>query len=282
MLVKRVLLAVDVSYQSYRAAAAHPKLTCDGTFTGGLYGFLMTFGKIVRETRATHVAFCLDSKPYLRSREYPEYKELRKKAQDPDLRERMTTSKRQVIQLLDDLGFATWAIPGFESDDLIAHCVRAYRGRFDRIYAASNDADLVQLMDWPEFYLFKDDLANCASAATLALDPNPLTTDEHVLALALAGTHNDVAGIVGVGTKTAARIVRNPMLLRQVMAAHGDMVERNLRLIRLPHPEFPRAARMPAHPGGFHHRDLYRLLGQYDIDTTASMIAAFEQLQGIS
>ena len=33
----RKLLTVDLSYQTYRAAASHPMLTCGQVFTGGLY-----------------------------------------------------------------------------------------------------------------------------------------------------------------------------------------------------------------------------------------------------
>ena len=69
--MERILVCVDLSYQVYRASAAHPMLTSRRVFTGGLYGFLQTFAKTVRETRATHVAFCQDCKPYRRSLEYP-------------------------------------------------------------------------------------------------------------------------------------------------------------------------------------------------------------------
>lgn len=278
-MAERILLCVDVSYQSYRAAAANPKLEADGIFTGGLYGFLMQFGKAMRETRATDVAFCLDSKPYRRSLDYPDYKLLRKKSQDPELRERMHSSLTMVLELLADMGFSPWAVEGMESDDLIAHAVRKYRHRFSRIYAASNDSDLVQLMDWPEFHLYRDDIKNCWNAKYLAGLPCQMTPAQHMLSSALTGTHNDIAGIPGVGPVNGMKAVLNPAIMRDYRSRHAALIDRNLELIRLPHRDFPRDERIPEHPGGFTRRALYRWLGRYDIDTTLAMADAFEQIQ---
>src|SRR6188768_1899383 len=109
----RVLLCVDLSYQCYRASAANPHLTSRRVFTGGLYGFLMTMGKMIRETRATDVAFCQDVKPYLRSKTYPEYKQLRKKAADEELLERHKESMPMILECLQICGVKPWGVPGF-------------------------------------------------------------------------------------------------------------------------------------------------------------------------
>ena len=273
----RILLAVDLSYQSYRAAAAHPMLTCRDVFTGGLYGFLMTFGKMVRETRATDVVFCQDVKPYLRSLSYPEYKQIRKKSVDEELGKRHQQSMKLILEVLTSLGFIPWGIKGFESDDLIAHCVMKYRHRFAQIYAGSNDSDLFQLFWAPNFFVYGSDVHSAMSASNLhrkvGLDPA-----QFMLASALQGTHNDIAGIAGVGEVTARKIVLDPVKLRATMSSHGEMVTRNLGLIKLPHPEFPRISSLPARPKGFDTRAFVRTLGKYEVDATASMVSAFEQL----
>jgi len=274
---RRILLCVDISYQSYRAAASHPMLTCGRTFTGGLYGFFMTFGKIVRETRATDVAFCLDSKPYKRSEIYPEYKQLRKQAADEEL----LKMHKQTMRLLQDTfsacGLQTWGISGFESDDLIGHAVLKYRHRFDRIYAASNDSDLFQLLDVPNFFIYTKDIASVWTA-DLVMKTHGLTPQQYMLATALTGTHNDIAGISGVGLKTALKIIKDPAMLHSYKDKHGAMIDRNLKLIKLPHPELPASASLPAHATSFNPRKLYNALGQYDIDVTTGMVQAFEQL----
>lgn len=273
-----VLLAVDLSYQTYRAAAAHPMLTCDDVFTGGLYGFLSTLGKMVRETEATRVVFCRDTKPYKRSAMYPQYKQLRKKSADDELLKRFTSSLELVTATIEALGHEPWAIPGFESDDLIAHAAIKYRHRFDRIYAGSNDSDLYQLLYLDNFAIYGKDIADVMTGERL-LKTQGLTPEQHALMTAMTGTHNDVEGIPMVGPVTAKKAIADPALMRHYRSKWADVIDRNRTLIKLPHAEFPREARLPQGRPGFNARKLYSSLGRYDIDCTAAMLSAFEQIQ---
>ena len=276
--MRRVLLAVDLSYQCYRAAAAHPMLTSGRTFTGGLYGFLATFAKIVRETKATHVAICQDRKPYKRSELYPEYKQLRKKNADEDLLKAFNQSMSLVIKVLEECGLKIWGVDGFESDDLVGHCVNKYRHRFDHIYAASNDSDLYQLFWADNFSVYSKSITDVMNRRVL-MDKMGLTPDQFMLTTALTGTHNDIAGIYGVGPGKALTAIKNPALMRQYREKHGEMIDRNLKLIQLPHPEFPRDVCLPELAHAFDARALYRSCGAFDIEVTYSMTQAFEQLQ---
>jgi DNA polymerase-1 len=275
---QKILLAVDLSYQVYRAAAAYPMLTSGDTFTGGLYGFLAIWAKTMRESRATHVVFCQDRKPYLRSLTYPDYKQLRKKNADDELLQRHKESMGLVLDLLHSLGLPVWGMQGYESDDLIAHVVRRYAAFFDYIYAHSNDSDLFQLLTVENFGIYHKD-AKDVMTRKLLMETLEVTPDEYMLATALTGTHNDIEGIHRVGIKTALKALRDPSLMRIYREKHAAVIDRNLELIRLPHPDFPAEARLPSYRGGFDDRQLYRLLGRYDIDCTASMLAAFEQIQ---
>ena len=253
-------------------------LSSNGVFTGGLYGFLVSFAKAVRETRATHCVICRDTKPYLRSRTYPEYKQLRKKNSDPELLERYEFSTPLVLDALKAIGIDPWGIPGFESDDLIGYLARRDRHRYDRIIAASNDSDLWQLFDdVPNFAAFNKDIADLWDGVKLRR-VHGLTAAEYMLATALQGTHNDIAGIPKVGPKTANDAVKDPAKLRALMASHSAIVERNLGLIKLPHPDFPLYV-SPPRLRESSRRDLYRAMGRYDIEVTSSMVDAVDQLQ---
>lgn len=274
-----VLLCVDMSYQVYRAAAAHPMLTSRRVFTGGLYGFFTTFAKMVRETKATHVAFCLDTKPYRRSEVYPDYKQLRKKNADETLMAMYKQSMSLVLDTLDACSYPTWGLQGFEFDDLAGHCVMKYRHRFDRIYAGSNDSDLFQLLWCDNFAIYRKSITDVATGDWLAKTMK-ITPAQHMLMTALMGTHNDIEGIKGVGEGTALKAVRDdPALLRKLRDGHAAVIDRNLSLIKLPHPDFPRSAALPS-PGSFNPRTLYKSLGRYDVDVTASMERAFTQITG--
>lgn len=273
----RVLLAVDVSYQTYRAAAAHPGLTSRRAFTGGLFGFFTTIAKMIRETRATDIVFCTDSRPYVRSNTYPEYKQLRKATRDEELYERAKESMELVMQALTTARMPVWTVRGFESDDLIGHAVCRYRCRYDLIYAGSNDSDLYQLLVYERFRVYRQSITDVVTRASL-LKKTGLTPDQFMLASALQGTHNDIAGIAGVGVKTAARAVQDPGLLRKYMDTHRALVERNLALIKLPHAALPADTRMPA-SRGMDLRELWRVLSHYDIDVTGAMQNSFDQVQ---
>ncbi len=253
-------------------------LTSRRTFTGGLYGFLTTLAKTIRETRAQRIVICQDRKPYVRSLSYPAYKQLRKKREDDELLMMYTQSMKLVLDALEVLGFPVWGVDGFESDDLIAHCVTQHRSRFDRIYAASNDSDLFQLLWCERFLIYKDSIANVVTGASLLKDKG-LTPTQFMLATALQGTHNDIEGIDGVGEKTAAKAAQDPALLRKLQDKHAPLIARNLSLIQLPHPQFPWATQVPPLCNPFSAQRLYRFCGRYDIDVTKAMLDSFEQLQ---
>jgi len=273
----RILLAVDLSYQVYRASAAHPMLTSRRVFTGGLYGFMTTFAKIVRETRATDVVICQDRKPYLRSLIYPEYKQIRAKNRDDELLKMYTQSMKLVIEILEGIGMPIWGIDGFESDDLGAHAFTKYRHRFSQMYAASNDSDLFQLLWIPNLAIYSKGINDLATGTTL-LKKSGLTPDQFMMMTALTGTHNDIAGIDGVGPVTAKKALADPQLMRQLRDKHAEVIDRNLKLIQLPHPDFPKSATLPKPTQGFDMREFYRAMGRYDIDVTNAMINSLEQI----
>jgi 5'-3' exonuclease len=273
----KTVLLVDLSYQTYRAAAAHPMLTSGRHFTGGLYGFMTTIAKIIRETNANEVVFCSDVKPYLRSQLYPEYKQIRKKSADDELIKMFKSSYLLVTGLLQEWGFPIWGIQGFESDDLIAHAAIKYRHRYKAIYAASNDSDLFQLLWIPNFFIYAKDMASLHSGQSV-MTKHGVTPAQFMLSTALQGTHNDVAGIPKVGPVTALKAIKDPVFMRALREKHHDLIERNLKLIKLPHDAFPRSEGIPRVTGIFDQRLMIRTLGRFDIDVTQSMLQSFEQV----
>jgi 5'-3' exonuclease len=275
--IKATLLAVDLSYQVYRAAAAHPLLTSGPTFTGGLYGFLTTLAKQIRETGATRVVCCRDMKPYRRSVLWPDYKLIRKKQVNDELLKAFQQSMLLVLECLPVLGVPTMAYDGFESDDCIGWIAKTQRARFSAIYAASNDSDLYQLLRYPNFKVLRKDLADLVTVQNLAAGPLGMTPEEFMLASALQGTHNDVAGIPKIGPVSAYKAVKDPALMRTLRERWAPMIDRNLELIKLPHEEFPTDARLPAMLS-FDQRALYRFCGRFEIEVTKSMVDSFHQV----
>lgn len=271
------LLCIDLSYQSYRASAAHRNLTSGRHFTGGLYGFFMSMAKAIREVDATSIVVCKDSRPYRRSEEYPDYKMLRKKAADHQLLTLHKNSLNLIEDVLNELGVAIWEEPGFESDDLIGHAVVKYRHRYGRIVAASNDSDLFQHLGVPNFSMFVKDAEDMWTLKRLQ-EVHGLTPAEYMHMTALTGTHNDVEGIHKCGPVTAKKALRDAAIMRRYRETHGDLIDRNLRLIKLPHRDFPWESRIPVHKRIYDDRVLYRALGRYDIEVTGAMVNSFNKV----
>lgn len=281
----RTLLTVDLSNQIYRACHAHDALSYDGEFTGGLYGFLMSVSKAIDLTGATDLLVVRDSKPYVRSREYPQYKLLRKTQQDPELKAMYTASEPLISDFLACMGIPEMEAPGFECDDLIAYVVRVARHRrFGRVIAMCSDTDLFPLFEFPGFRMYKNAETGVLKrdwfARSLGL-PADVTTEEFIQALAMAGTHNDVEGIPRVGLKTALKLLRgDPLKLRAKRAEYAELIERNLRLIRLPHAALtPQHIPLLAERGRIDHtRTMYRFCARYGISPLPSWAAAFDQV----
>lgn len=274
---QRVLLAVDLSNQAYKAAASHPLLSSGDTFTGGLYGFLGAMQKAIAAVDATDIVICEDRKPYVRSDLYPQYKELRKTTRDPELYEKAQATIALIKKLLAVTGWPLWALRGFESDDLISHAAIKYRNRYKHVIAMSNDSDLYQLFKYPGFAIWKGK-KGLYTRPEYEREFAGLPLEHLPTALALMGTHNEVEGVRGIGIVTAVSIVSHPFKLRQALDQHADIVARNLELIHLPHKDFPRELSIPAYSRQFVERELLRFCGRYDINVTRDMCIAFERI----
>ena len=279
-MTSRRLLTVDLSNQIYRACHAHNMLqSVSGKFTGGLFGFLQSVSKAIEVSGATDILVCRDMKPYLRSETYPQYKQLRKKTADPELRAMHDETAPLLDELFDSIGVPCWGIKGFECDDLIAASAIRLRHRFERVVAMTNDSDTFQLFDLPGFRVYKRAEVPLVDQAAFYKAYGGITTEQFILSSALQGTHNDIEGIPGVGPVTALKIIKDPVLLRAKRAQFGELIDRNIALIRLPHPA------MPSVPVPFRDRGLrlnlnplYGLCSRYDIKVVPAWVRALEQV----
>lgn len=271
----RTLLAIDLSNTLYKAVATHQNLTHHGEFTGGLYGLLVSIATAINKVGATDLLFCRDMRPYLRSATYPEYKALRPTTRDEGVYDKFNSSMPQVLAVADAMGWPTWGIVGYESDDLIAQCVRCRQWR--KTIGMSNDSDLYQLLDAHNFGIYKSAAQPIYTYDEFFYEWG-MSTEDFKLAHAIMGTHNEIAGIDGIGPITVKKILRNPHEYRRIREKHGAIIDRNLGLIQLPHPSFPTDIYPHRTTYEFNYRKFIRLMAPYNIDVTASMVKAFEYL----
>ena len=139
-----LLLVIDGHAMVYRAFFSIPErlTTSTGQDTRGVYGFLMTFLKVVRDHKPTHVAVAFDtSAPTFRDERYPEYKAGRPPAPDA-LRQQFPLVK----EVLDAFKIPYFEKDGWEADDLIGTMCRVATEQGVNTLVVTGDKDELQLV----------------------------------------------------------------------------------------------------------------------------------------
>jgi len=284
---KGTLLLLDFSNLFYRGLHVHLGLTYNGKPTGGLYGFIIQLVKLVLDFKPSMILLCGDSPPYLRAKEFPEYKARRKKQTDE-----MWVITQHSLTLLDNffgiLGEPLQKEKGLEADDLIAIYAGRYEREYEKIIVVSSDSDLYQLLDQSNLYLYLGTADNRRMVtSTEFFDEYPFKrATTWVKVMAYTGGHNGLQGIHVVGEITAIRLLCNTEQKwidkrRELKKNYGNRLKLNERLAVLPYPhvkheEFCIAPREEYDQ--FLMRDFLRDTG---IEFTVGMERAFDYLGGL-
>jgi 5'-3' exonuclease len=198
-----VVHLIDASVYVFRAWVTLPAMPApDGTPTGAAYGYANTLLRFLRERAPTHVAACFDhALTSFRNALFPAYKQSRGTEVPPDLEPRFAFC----MEASRALGVASYELPDYEADDLIATLAEraAKAGLTSEIVSA--DKDLTQLVREDGRARFHD----LARETTLDADGvrakfgvPPAQIPDY---LALLGDKvDDLPGVPGFGAKTAA------------------------------------------------------------------------------
>lgn len=247
------LLLVDGHYYAYRSFFAIRNLSNSrGEPTNAVFGFVKALRKMIADVRPDAAAVVWDAGlPERRMQLLPTYKQQREETPG-DLAVQFPVIERAVAAL----GFHNVRLEGHEADDLIASYTAVARdaGNND-VVIATNDKDIYALVG-EGVSVYSTNKADTGGAKDGALlgpaeveskwgVPPGLIPD----VLALTGDAVDnIPGVSGVGTKTAAKLVRehgrvallaeNPSVipnekLRAKVADAADRLRDNLELVRL-------------------------------------------------
>lgn len=278
---RQALVLVDFSNIIYKAAHVHAVLSYEGTPTGCLYGFLTQVTNAVNELRSPcRIVVCNDHKPYIRSSQFPAYKSDRgSEGPDPALAARVLVGKKMVREMLDAVGIPFWSVEGFECDDLIGHAVTSLNAKYDQTVAMSGDSDLFQLFHHDTtFRLYRGGKKGFYDRNDFIDEWGRISQQQLVEVMALAGTHNAVPGVKGVGVTTARKLLcGDPVVRRNTLAKYGDIMRRNIPLIHLPHPHFPLDSNMPE-GGKVSDRAVMRFCARYGVNVTGKMLEAIQSI----
>lgn len=228
------LLIIDgnpLVYQGYYGGGSDPGLRADGLPTGAVAGYCSRLWELLRERmrqiRVTHAAVIFDVKgPNWRHKLSADYKSTRSAPPD-DLAVQLEMAR----QITPHFGIRCLGQRGYEADDLIATYARLNEESGGDTVIVTRDKDIQQLIrpgvrihDFMENKWSGDLALMRAGDSTIEIEPR-LVGD----LLALTGDKTDnVAGIPGIGPKTAAELLKQFGDLETVLA-NADLIRQPKR-----------------------------------------------------
>ncbi len=278
--MKRLLL-VDGHSLAYRAFYALPVEnfgTSSGQPTNAIYGFSSMLLNLIRDEKPTHIAVAFDvSRKTFRSEKFPEYKAQRAKTPD-EFRSQMD----YLYQMVAALGIKTFAIEGFEADDVIATFAKAAEAENIEVLISTGDRDSFQLISEHVTVLYPrkgmSDLARMTPEAVK--EKYGLTPAQYHDFAALRGDPSDnLPSVPGVGERTATKWIQDYGDIKGLIAhadeitgkvgdslrAHLEGVKLNHELTQLIHDVKVNATVSDLEWKGFNSADVIHLLDQLEI-----------------
>lgn len=270
------ILLIDFSNLLFRSIYAHPTLSFGGHYTGGGFGLLVSLAKLLTDYPGSKVIICKDSPPYLRKQMFPEYKSDRKMLDETTFM-KLSESREQADAMLQALGIPILAQPGLEADDIIGLLVQEYYQEHD-ILIASSDSDLYQLLKYEHVSLIQP--KRVYDKKSFDEEFSPIIPAQWPYIISLAGSHNGVPGIKGVGIKTACKYLQKGVdaIVEKYGNATVELMLRNIDLASIPlkdariEPPDLRASY------NYDERQLLRVLSLLGIKFTGAMQQAFNSL----
>jgi len=219
------LLLIDGHSVAYRAFFALPVenfSTVTGQPTNAVFGFTSMLINVLRDEEPTHLAVTFDvSRTTFRTEVFAEYKAGR--AETPqDFKGQLSLVK----DILDALSVPVIEKEGYEADDVIGTLTRqAAADGFD-VLICSGDRDVFQLVSDRVTVLYPrrgvSDLARMTPAAVQERYGIPPTLYRDLAAL-VGETSDNLAGVPGVGPKTAAKWLQKYGSLEELVARVDEL-----------------------------------------------------------
>ncbi len=242
----RPLLLIDAYSQIYRGYYAVRGLTSpSGAPSNAIFAMSKLLMKLAKDFDGFDGAFVFDlGKSQARLALAPDYK-----ANRPPMPEDLRAQTPAIREMIAAFGWPIVEAEGYEADDLIACIALANAGK-RQVDIISSDKDLHQLVGPSVSMLVPDKDGGFARRGPAeTLEKFEVPPDRIAELLALTGDSSDnIAGVEGVGPKTAASLIKEygsvkgvmenldklkRPALREKLAASKELIERNLKMVRL-------------------------------------------------
>jgi len=197
----------------------------NGDSINAVYGFTRFLTQFIHQTKATHIACAFDESlgTSYRNEIYPQYKANRDPAPD-DLKRQFKLCQH----VADVLGVTTYCDGYYEADDLVGTLAHHHHKLGHRNHIVTADKDLAQLVkdnDTWWNYGKSDALESQGIYDKFGVHPNQIADF-----LALTGDSVDnIAGVPGVGAKTAKFLLNHFKTLDQVIERNKEITYLSFR-----------------------------------------------------
>jgi DNA polymerase-1 len=245
---KQKVMILDGHSLAFRAFYALPEdlQTTDGTHTNAVYGFTSMLIKLLQEEKPDFITCCFDmGGPLQRTAEFSDYKATRSEAPS-----NFSPQLPLIDEVLKVLHIPIFRLEGHEADDIISFLARMSAEAGAKVRIVTGDRDFFQEVNDDIHVLYNrrgiTDIVEMDAKAVEARYGVP--PSKYVDLKALEGdTSDNLPGVPGVGTKTAAKLIQKygsaeavieradeqTPKLAQNLAAHGEQVALNKKLSTL-------------------------------------------------
>lgn len=224
---QRTVLIIDGNSWLHRAfhAISTPLTAPDGRPTNAVFGFLSILVKTLHEIKPDAVVAAFDAgRPAFRTEALEQYK-MQRPPTDPSLKAQFPL----IEGVLESMNIPVVKMKGWEGDDILGTLSREGEEQGYRVYLASGDRDIFQLITE------KTSVVNSKKGVNDIVVMTPKAVEERYGVtpaqvpdfLGLKGdTSDNIPGVVGVGEKTAAKLLNEYGSLEAVLeAAQAGLVK---------------------------------------------------------
>lgn len=215
----KTVLLVDGSNFLYRAFHGLPDLrTSAGEPTGAIKGFANMLGMIRSMIKPDYAACVFDAQGgTFRDEIYSEYK-----AHRPPMPDDLACQVEPIFSMVKAQGWPLLQVPGIEADDVIGTLAKQAESRGFKVFIATGDKDMSQLVTENVFIL--NTMTRQILDADGVKEKYGVPPDRIIDYLSLMGDAIDnVPGIAKCGPKTAAKWVNDFGGLDEIMARAGEV-----------------------------------------------------------
>ncbi|NOU38931.1 MAG: DNA polymerase I [Ferruginibacter sp.] len=213
-----LLDAFALIFRAYYSLVRSPRITSKGRNTNAQFGFTNTLADLINNQKPTHIAVCFDtSAPTERHTDFADYKANRQETPE-DIRAAIPDIKK----IIEGFNIPVIAIDGYEADDVIGALAKKAEKEGYTVYMVTPDKDYGQLVS-EKIKIYKP---GYQGGTVEIMGPKEVCAkwdiarvDQVIDVLGLMGDAVDnIPGIMGVGEKTAAKLLKEYDSLENILA----------------------------------------------------------------